>query len=98
MIKKVFDKRVLVEEIITKKETKIILKEDSKDVEYEITQKVIGIAPNVEGINIGDIPCISTFVKPHYTEQIEKSENKAVYHNIYYLHDIAGIKNEESNK
>lgn len=86
------DKRVLVEEIKTKKEKKIILKEDSKDVEYEITQKVIGVGPNVEGINVGNIPCISIFSKPHYLEQIEKTDNKSVYHCVYYLHDIVGIK------
>lgn len=92
------DKRVLVEEIKTKKEKKIILKEDSKDVEYEVTQKVISVAPNVEGIKVGDIPCISIFAKPHYLEQVEKTENKSVYHSVYYVHDIVGIKNEESNK
>lgn len=89
---RVLDKRVLVEEIKTKKESKIILKEDSKGVEFEITYKVIGIGENVTIVNVGDEPCISVYAKPHYLEIIEKSENKSVYHCVYYEHDIAGIK------
>lgn len=92
MIKKIFDKRVLVEEAKIKKERKIILKDNSDSVEFEITRKVIQVSDDVRDVRIGDIPCISSFAKPHYVDIIENTDDKKVYHSVYYVHDIVGIE------
>lgn len=91
----VLGKRVLIEEISIKKESNVILlNEKEKKENYEVTHKIISIGDEVEGIKIGDIPCISTHAKPHYFKVIEVSENKVIAHLVYYSTDIAGISKE----
>lgn len=91
----VLGKRVLVEEVSIKKESKVILlNENDKKETYEVTRKIIGVGDEVEGIKIGDIPCVSVHAKPHYFEVIEYSEDKIVSNLVYYLTDIAGISKE----
>lgn len=94
---KVLGKRILVEEIMTKIERKVILtpEKDKEPDNFEIKRKVIDIGDDVHTIAIGDIPIFGTYSKPAAIKTISKDDKSVVLHCVYDLDNVVAIEKEE---
>lgn len=93
---KVIGRRVLVEQTMTKKQTKIILTGKSAPEEtFDITFKVLQLGEECpEGIiNIGDVPIFTKHVDFHGAKIIEEVKDvKTVLHTIVFYDEIIGVE------
>lgn len=98
---KLFGKRVLIESIATKKESKLILNENAKNQEdvFDVTHKVIGIGPDCpkdeeNRINVGDVPVFGAYASPFSIKVIDKNKERSITHMVYYYDDLAGVETD----
>jgi hypothetical protein len=94
---KVLGKKVLIEQTMTKKESKIILmNKDKKDEEtFDTTFKVIQMGSEcpVGEVAVGDTPIFSKYVDFHGAKVIEEvKDKKVIIHTIVHFEDIIGIE------
>lgn len=92
---KVFGNRVLVEQIVKRRETNVLLPGGKKaEPEVSATFNVIGIGSKVEEIQIGDIPIFGKHVTFHGVKVVSKSAHEnistEILHVIVYDEDILG--------
>lgn len=93
---KVVGRRVLVEQTMTKKQTKIILpgKTSSED-QYDITFVVLQLGEDCpkDIINVGDIPIFTKHINFEGVKMIEEEKDvKRTLHTIVYYDDIIGVE------
>ena len=77
---KIFGNRVLIEQIMTKKDSLIITtaSEDDKD-QFNVTSKVIALGSQLkEKIKVGDIPILHKFAQADTIVNVDKSEDGKV--------------------
>lgn len=92
---KLFKNYVEVEQVMTAKESNIILPETASDAEkFEVTQKVVGKGPDCVSIEIGDKPIIAPHFQEYGRKLIEgsKEDGKLVFHVIFNEDDIVGVE------
>lgn len=93
---KVLGKRVLVEQVMTKKKSKVILLDgaDKKDT-FDISFKVIALGPKCpkekSSIKIGDIPIFGTHTQFEGVKVLKKDSNGMTTHVIVHYDDIIGL-------
>ena len=94
---KVLGKRILVEEIMTKIERKVILTpgKDKEPDNFEIKRKVIDIGEDVNTIVVGDIPIFGTYSQPAAIKTISKDDKGMIVHCVYDLDNVVAIEKEE---
>jgi len=93
---KVLGRRVLVEQLMVKKETKIITSrvgEENPD-EFDSSYKVLQLGDDCpkDIIKVGDIPVFGKYVDFSGIKVIERSNNRMVSHVIVPFDDIIGIE------
>ena len=93
---KVLEKRILVEEIMTKIERKVILTpgKDKEPDNYEIKRKVIDVGEDVNTIVVGDIPIFGTYSQPAAIKTISKDDKGMIVHCVYDLDNVVAIEKE----
>lgn len=90
-----FNKHVLVEQIMTKKESQIILDAGSDDREkFNFEFKVTNVAEDCDNIKIGDNPLFVEHVRFQGLKVIEKTDEKMIAEVIVHEDDIIAIENE----
>lgn len=91
----VLDNRVLVEQLMVAKKSKIILGKDVKaDEKFDVSFKVLALGPGVPKdtlLKVGDKPIFGKYVDFHGVKVIEKTADKEVLHVIVMYDDIIGI-------
>ena len=94
---KVLGKRILVEEIMTKIERKVILTpgKDKEPDNYEIKRKVIDVGEDVNTIVVGDIPIFGTYSQPAAIKTISKDDKGMIVHCVYDLDNVVAVEKEE---
>ena len=94
---KVLEKRILVEEIMTKIERKVILTpgKDKEPDNYEIKRKVIDVGEDVNTIVVGDIPIFGTYSQPAAIKTISKDDKGMIVHCVYDLDNVVAVEKEE---
>ena len=93
---KVLGKRILVEEIMTKIERKVILTpgKDKEPDNYEIKRKVIDVGEDVNTIVVGDIPIFGTYSQPAAIKTISKDDKGMIVHCVYDLDNVVAVEKE----
>lgn len=93
---KVLEKRILVEEIMTKIERKVILTpgKDKEPDNYEIKRKVIDVGEDVNTIVVGDIPIFGTYSQPAAIKTISKDDKGMIVHCVYDLDNVVAVEKE----
>ena len=93
---KVIGKRVLIEQTLTKKQTKIILSGKSAPEEtFDITFKVLQLGEECpqDVINVGDVPIFAKHVDFHGAKVVEELKDvKTILHTIVYYDEIIGVE------
>lgn len=91
---KVLGKRVLIEQTLTKKESKIIMAGKNNEDSFNTSYKVLALGPEcpTDEIKIGDIPIFGKYGEPQSIKILEKSEEKMIAHIIVPYDDIIGIE------
>lgn len=94
---KVLGKRILVEEIMTKIERKVILTpgKDKEPDNFEIKRKVIDVGEDVNTIVVGDIPIFGTYSQPAAIKTISKDDKGMIVHCVYDLDNVVAVEKEE---
>lgn len=94
-MKKVLGNRVLVEQTMTKKVSKIVLTKDQQanPDNFEIERKVIMLGDEVEPgkIEVGDIPVFGKYATEDSIKIISKDDEKMVAHLVMHVENIVGI-------
>ena len=93
---KVLGKRILVEEIMTKIERKVILTpgKDKEPDNFEIKRKVIDVGEDVNTIVVGDIPIFGTYSQPAAIKTISKDDKGMIVHCVYDLDNVVAVEKE----
>lgn len=95
-MKKVLGNRVLVEQIMTKKKSSLVLTPDQKTDpdNFEIERKVIMLGDEVEEgkIAIGDIPVFGKYGEADSIKIISKDDNKMISHLVMHVENIVGLE------
>ena len=98
-MKKILGNRVLIEQIMTKKESNLILtakqKEDTENFEIERKVIMVGRGVNKEEIEVGDIPVFGKYAVEDSIKIISKTEDVLVAHLVMHVDNIVGIDNLE---
>lgn len=91
----VLGNRVLVEQLMIPKKSKIIVNKDAKAEEkFDVSFKVIEIGPDVPQttkLKVGDKPIFGKYVDFHGVKVVEKTAEKELLHVIVMYEDIIGI-------
>lgn len=98
-MKKVLGNRVLVEQIMTKKESSLILtKEQKQDTDnFHMERKIIMLGDEVAKgrLEIGDIPIFGKYAVEESIKIVEKIDTKTEYkmiaHIIMHVENIVGL-------
>lgn len=96
---KVLHANVLVEETLTKKDSKVIISLDEKpdnETVYTPTFKILDFGPEVDseiGLKKGDVPCFASWGTPVFVKIVEgkPGDAKLVRHAIYDVKSIVAI-------
>lgn len=93
---KVLGKRILVEQVMTKKDSKIIRLDgsDKKD-SFDVNFKVIALGPECptekDSIKVGDTPIFGTHTQFEGMKVLKKDDKGMVTHVIVHYDDIIGL-------
>lgn len=96
-MKKVLGNRVLIEQIMTKKESSLLLTDKQKQdtQNFDIERKIIMLGDEVTTVDLGDIPIFSKYGEPEAVMIISKDDDKMVSHIIMSVEDIVGLEEIE---
>lgn len=94
-MKKVLGNRVLVEQIMTKKNSKLLLTPDQQTNpdHFDIERKIIMIGDEVAAnrLEIGDIPVFSKYGEADSIKIISKTDEKMISHLVMHVENIVGL-------
>jgi len=89
---KVLGKRVLVEEIMIKKTSKIIRIDEKDPTTFKIDHKVLQIGKECEtDLKVGDVPIFGEHTPMNTRKLIEGGKDKLIFNIIVHIEDIVGI-------
>lgn len=98
-MKRILGNRVLIEQIMTKKESNLILtakqKEDTENFETERKVIMVGLGVNKEEIEVGDIPVFGKYAVEDSIKIVSKTDDVLVAHLVMNVDNIVGIDNLE---
>lgn len=98
-MKRILGNRVLIEQIMTKKESNLILtakqKEDTENFEIERKVIMVGLGVNKEEIEVGDIPVFGKYAVEDSIKIVSKTDDVLVAHLVMNVDNIVGIDNLE---
>lgn len=98
-MKRILGNRVLIEQIMTKKESSLILtakqKEDTENFEIERKVIMVGLGVNEQEIEVGDIPVFGKYAVEDSIKIVSKTDDVLVAHLVMNVDNIVGIDNLE---
>lgn len=95
---RVLGERVLIEQVMTEKQSKIILPKGAKKEEgFDVTFKVLQVGDEVPAGKMveGDAPVFSKHVQFDGVKKVEDTATKKIMHVIVHYEDIIAIDNEQ---
>ena len=98
---KLYKNYILVEQVMTKKDSAIIIPDKADDSDqFEITQKIIGKGPDCTFVEVGDIPIIAPHFQEYGRQLVEgsKEEGRLVFNVIFNEDDVVGADDEPQEK
>lgn len=92
---KLFKNYVEVEQILTRKDSSIILPETAKESDkFDISQKVTSLGPECKNLKEGNVPIMSPHTQEFGRQWVRgtKEDKEMVFNVIYNEDDIIGIE------
>ena len=99
---RVLGKKIVVEQVMTKKQSKIIRLDKENKEQFEVSMKVVQLGPECPvdetSVKVGEIPIISPFAQVYGAKVLEKSDERMSSHIIYDYDDVVGIDDEPTKE